>query len=99
MLGKESHVLEVSCGESTHFRKRVFQVLSQAINDLGAPSLLMLAMLYLSSDPVVKRNQFGVDSQRRPLPSVCDVAFDLLQPVGVANGEQVMGGSLHGSIS
>lgn len=56
MLGKEIHVLEISRGESTHVRKRVFQVLSQAINDLGAPSLPMLAMLYLRSDPVVKRS-------------------------------------------
>ena len=101
MLGKKLHVLEVAGRPAAHVRKGVLQVIGQAVDDLDAPAMDPLALHPVPPDAAVKLHQLGIDGQRRALPGLGDLAFELGQPVGVAFGQGERGavGGLHSKTS
>jgi hypothetical protein len=101
MLGEKPHVLEVARRPAAHVRKGVLEVSGQAVDDLGAPALPLLALQDVASDAAVELHQLGIDRQRRALPGLGNLALELGQPVGVAlgQGERGAAGGRHAQVS
>ena len=86
MQGKKPHVLEVAGLPAVHVWKGVLQVTGQAVDDLDAPAMDPLALHHVPPDATIQLHQFGIDSQRRVLPGLGDLALELDQPVSVTFG-------------
>ena len=53
-LSKRSHILQVPGPKTSHFRECFGQIVRQAINDLRAPSLILLPSQYVATDTPVE---------------------------------------------
>lgn len=91
MLGKKPRVIEATGRPTAHVGKGVFQVIGQAVDDLGAPAMDPLALHHVPPNAAVDLHQLGIDGERRASPGLDDLALELGQPVGVAFGQSERG--------
>lgn len=80
-LGERAHVHEVRPGETTQVREDRAQVVSQACDDLAAPSQPGLAVENVPADLPVEPKHLGVDRQSGTLLGIMDADLEIGQPV------------------
>ena len=87
MLSEETDVLEIAGRPAIHLWKSILEVNGQALDELGAPPMSLLALLNFAAKAVLQLHQLGIDGQGSALPGLDDIAFKLGQPVGVTLGQ------------
>ena len=97
MLGKKPRVFEATGRPAAHVGKGILQVTGQPVDDHGAPTLGLLVLQDALPDTAVELHKLGIDRQRRALPGLGNLAFELGQPVGVpfGQGERGLAGGRH----
>jgi hypothetical protein len=75
-----THVLEIPGGVPRHPREGVQQVLREPLDDLCAPTLLLLTLENLGADGAVQKNEFFVCCDRSPGLSLADACLQALKP-------------------
>jgi hypothetical protein len=88
-VGELHHELDVSLGETLHFRQFVPLFAGQPGDDGGAPALLSLSLVDQATDVPVKLDQLGVRGEYRPRLCLLDAGLDFLKEIREAcrNGQ------------
>jgi len=83
ICGETLHVSQIRTGEALHLREGAWEVASQTIDHLRPPALTVLAGQNIAANLPIKRHQFTVDHQSRPLLSSMDAILQFRQPSNV----------------
>lgn len=88
VFSKESHVFDVTCGETFDVRKCRLQVGSDFGNDLRAPTLMDLALQNIPSNAVIESNNLGIYRKGGTASSGMDANLDLGEPCCIVRWNQ-----------
>jgi hypothetical protein len=77
MLSKKRHVLKVTTGKTTDIGKGIAKIAGQTLNDFGPPTLHLLTLADFAAEAVIQLHQLGIGGQRRTLPGLGNIAFEL----------------------